>query len=150
MITASTAFNTANAKRQKKPVYIIQIQDYPRAFSNHDLDPIPPLPPKVSGLPAWIVPPSAPVTGEKLLWWPVTGAVTLDQGNAYPTSGNVAGSGTAITLTRLSNSLGYQSPSATWSAPIMATPSVAGASITRIYGVARGSYGGIWGNALIH
>ncbi len=34
MITASDAFNAANAKLTKKPIYIIEIDGYHYAFSN--------------------------------------------------------------------------------------------------------------------
>lgn len=34
MITASTPFQDANAKLQKKPIYIIEIAGYHYAFSN--------------------------------------------------------------------------------------------------------------------
>lgn len=95
--------------------------------------------------PSWLVPPVAPDAGEKTLWWPVTTSPVLVQGTGSPTAGTISGSGTRITLTRLRQALGLTGPSATWNAPIMSRPPIPDASITKVYGVVKGSYDGLSG-----
>lgn len=99
------------------------------------------------GSPSWIVPPVAPDAGESLLWWPLTGNPVLYQGSDPDYS--ASGSGTAIALTKTINlnPAFESSPSATW-API-AGPSIPAGSITKVYGVTRGSFNGIGGNSYI-
>jgi len=100
--------------------------------------------PAVAGfVPDWIVPPIAPAPGESLYWWPLNSDPVLYQGSD-PDYG-ASGRWTVITLTK---NINYnpafeQSPSASW--PPMAAPPIPSGSITRIYGVTRGSFDGIGG-----
>lgn len=106
--------------------------------------------PTVAGA-SWIVPPAALAPGESLLWWPITAAPSFYAGDETPPSeaGSVSGSGTDITVTRIHNALLYDSPAAIWSAPAVDVPPVDPSLISRVYGVVRGSFDGVWGQALI-
>jgi hypothetical protein len=105
--------------------------------------------PSVAGA-DWIVPPVAPGADEKLLWVPITGTPTITIAPmGSPPCGSISVGPGSCSVTRTRQTAGLSSPVATWSAPMVATPSVA-AQVTRVFAVVRGGWDGFWGEPFLY
>jgi hypothetical protein len=123
--TRTNAFLLAEKNPKDGKLYELKAVNYDDAY--YLFDHIPP------GIP----PPSSPPPPGSVIWWPITGPVTLYNPLIQVGSGLVSGSGTKIKLKRMVYAgVVYDVPTATWNAPICAVPPNT-AKIIKIYLVAK-------------
>lgn len=128
--TRTNAFLLSEKNPKDGKIYELKAVNYDDAYYDYEQ------------LPTWVTPPpplpSPLAPGEHVLYWPVTGPVTLyNPGNG---TGTASGSGQEVTIERQIVGLTIYNPKANWNAPICAHPPIADAKMTKIYAVTRGSY----------